>query len=223
MKREKMFRKLIFAIAILFISGQMSFAQSENGLDEESDAILKELAAKYKDYKAIETTVEYVIEYPEEEPISIQLKVWLKGDMYKLERGTQIVMTDNKTMWNYLGDVQELQINDYNEEDEMIKPSQVFDVYNEDYIYRLKEEYVADGKQIKVVELTPINKEQSLFKIDLTINTTDNELMGSKFYEANGTRYSYIIETLEAQDLSDDFFIFDKEKYVVEDEVDMRF
>jgi outer membrane lipoprotein-sorting protein len=101
----------------------------------------------------------------------------------------------------------------------------LFDVYSEDYIYRVKEEYKnAGGEQIKVIELTPVNKDMDFFKIDLSVNQSKNAIVSSKIYERSGMRYTYEINTFTPNvALNDSFFVFQVDEYDGIQVTDTRF
>jgi outer membrane lipoprotein-sorting protein len=109
----------------------------------------------------------------------------------------------------------ELQINNYDESDAMFSPSVIFTMYNDNFIYRTKEEYKnAAGKSIKVIELTPVDKTKDFFKIDLTINQTDMLIEKSKIYEKSGIQYIYHIKKFTPNvTFESGFFTFKTENY----------
>ena len=105
-------------------------------------------------------------------------------------------------------------------------PSKIFDIYSDDYIYRVKEEYKNDKKEtIKVIEMTPVNKKMDIFKIVVYINVDKMELTKSQIFEKSGMRYLYDIIKLDTSvKLEDSFFTFDPAKYKIakEDITDLR-
>lgn len=212
----------LLILAFLFSS---AFAQG-NALDAEADAILKSVSAKYQKYTTAKMDIQLVINLPEVKESQVSdVKAWIKGDMFKIELKDQMFVSDNVTLWNYLKEYNEVQINDYEASDAIFSPSILFNLYSKDYIYRLKEEYKnAAGKLIKVIELTPVNKDQNFFKIDLAVDYANNTIVEAKIYERSGMRYTYTIKSLTPNlTLEDSFFKFNPEKYPGIEVIDARF
>ena len=212
-------------IFLLIVTTNFIFAQN-SALDKEADALLKSVSEKYQKFNSAKMDLTLTINLPEiEEDQVSEVKAWFKGDMFKVELLDQMFVSDNVTIWNYLKEYNEVQINDYNEDEAMFSPSMLFDLYSNDYIYRLKEEYkTSSGKLIKVIELTPVDKDQSFFKIDLKVSPADKSIIESKIYERSGMHYVYKINAFTPDlTLEDEFFKFNPEEYDDIDITDARF
>lgn len=215
----------VYLVLVLIIMINFSFAQN-NSFDAEADALLKTVTLKYKSYKTAKIDLKLVIDLPEiEENQVTMVKTWLKGDKFKVELKDQMFVSDNITIWNYLKEYNEVQINNYEEEDAIFSPSIIFNLYNKDYAFRLKEEFKnSAGVLVKVIELTPINKDQNFFKIELKINDAKKEIIEAKIYEKSGMRYTYTINSYTPNiPLEDSFFKFDPSKYKDIEIIDARF
>jgi outer membrane lipoprotein-sorting protein len=200
---------------VLFLLFGVANAQN-NALDAEADALLKTVSAKYQKYATAKIDLKLVIDLPEvDENQVMEVQAWIKGDKFKIEMKDQMFISDNVTIWNYLKEYNEVQINDYEAEDAMFSPSILFNLYTKDYVYRLKEEYkTSTGKVIKVIELTPIKKDQNFFKIELKIDFVNTSIIEAKIYEKSGMRYTYTIKSLTPNiTLDADFFKFKPELY----------
>lgn len=187
-----------------------------NSLDPAAEKLLNDISRKYKTFKTSKVELDLIINIPESPaPEKLAVKAWLDGNKFRVEMDDQIFISDNKYIWNYMKSYNELQINNFDESDAMFSPSVIFTMYNDNFIYRTKEEYKnAAGKNIKVIELTPVDKTKDFFKIDLTINQTDMEIMRSKIYEKSGIHYTYDIKKFTPNVVLDkDFFIFKTENY----------
>ena len=203
----------------------MANAQN-NALDAEADALLKAVSAKYEKYTTAKIDLRLEIDLPEiEENQVMDVQAWIKGDKFKVDMKDQMFVSDNVTIWNYLKEYNEVQINDYEESDAIFSPSILFKLYTKDYVYRLKEEYKnSAGKIIKVVELTPINKDQEFFKIELKIEQATSSIVEAKIYEKSGMRYTYTIKSFTPNvPLDADFFKFKPELYKGIEITDSRF
>lgn len=212
-------------INIIFLSLTFSVFAQVNSSSEDAEKLLKDVAAKYKAYKTAEMNINLIIDLPEaDDDQAIDVKAWMKGDKFKIELSDQVFISDNVTLWNYLKEYNEVQINNFEESDAIFSPSVIFNLYQEDYIYRIKESYKDKaGLTVNVIELSPIDKEQNFFKIDLAVDSK-NTIVEAKIYERSGMKYIYKINSLKPNvELNDTFFKFDPSKYPNIEIIDARF
>ena len=199
--------------------------------DPEAGAILEKAAAKYKSSNGIEvdftlTTVNPKLK-PEDDDSKYTSndngKLYMKGKAFKLVMNGTEIYCDGKTIWSYNPKSNEVQINDYEENQETFSPTKIFSVYKEGYSYQIKEKKTYQGKNVTVIELAPTNRKMSFFKIDVGIEDGTNNLLESKIYEKSGVRYIYKINKLNSTSAIDDsFFVFDKKKYSKAKIIDLR-
>jgi outer membrane lipoprotein-sorting protein len=118
----------------------------------------------------------------------------------------------------------QVQISVYDKADGNISPEKFFTLWEKDYIYRIKEKKTVNGKNTAVIEMSPTTKKNGgIFKIDVTINTSTNELMSFLIYEKNGTRTTYTINTTTPNiSLVETFFVFDAKQFPGVEVVDLR-
>ena len=218
---KRVLSALLIALLIL-----PAFAQnSENSVnDPEADALLEKVSDKYEKYKSAKIDYTLVIDVPEtDENIEEPGKIYYKGDMFRWETDSRTVVSDGQSLWIYLKEYNEVQITYLLDDEETTRPQELFSLYETGFIYRIKETKSVQGKNCKVVEMTPIDKEEEYFKIDVSVATANTELMETKFYYANGYRYAYQIdEYLGNLSLEDDFFTFNLDDYPGIEEYDLR-
>lgn len=191
------------------------FAQN-NGVDPYAEKLLAQITEKYQKYNTAHIELELIIDIPDtEDDEKLSVEAYLEGDKFRIELSDQIFISDNEFIWNFMKEYNEVQINNYDEMDALFSPSVLFNMYNDDYLYRLKEEYKnAQGKLIKIVELTPADKSLDFFKIDVVINESNKEIVQSKIYEKSGIQYIYKIKKFTPNvSLDKDFFTFKTENY----------
>jgi outer membrane lipoprotein carrier protein len=70
---------------------------------------------------------------------------------------------DKQSVWTYLKDINEVQINDYEANKEDITPSNMFTIYQNDFNYMMNGEEVIDKTNCSVVDLMPKDKRQAVF------------------------------------------------------------
>jgi outer membrane lipoprotein-sorting protein len=220
--------KKIIVLLCTYMSVVGSHAQVT---DPEAGAILEKAAAKYNSLNGLQadftlTTINPKLKPEDDESkntSSLSGQLYMKGKAFKIVINSNEIYCDGKTIWIYSPKTKEVQINDYQEDQETFSPTKIFSIYKEGYSYQIKEKKTYQGKNITVIELAPINHKVSFFKIDVGIEDGTNNLMESKVYEKSGVRYIYKINSLNTGTaLSNDFFVFDIKKYQGIKVVDLR-
>lgn len=213
--------KIAFAAGILLISSTLAFAQ---GNDKQSQEILKGVSSKYKTYNTIKTTFSFTVENPKTKTTEKQSgTLFLKGDKYRLEIAGQEIMCDNKTVWTYLKESNEVQINDPNANKDAIAPNNIFTMYEKGFYSRFINETKDNGKTEEIIELTPIDKSKHYFKIRIIVDKNEKLVISSKIFDKNGNLSTYTIDKFTANpNLPEEMFSFNKSKYPGVEVVDLR-
>ncbi len=209
-----------------------SFAQADNPAnDPEAAALLQKVSEKYRSYKNISAGFVIYIQRPKVKPEDDDRKYvdTLKGQIllqqarFKINVKDQQIYCDGKNIWTYVAGDKEVQLNTYEENDDMFSPAKIFTLYKEGYLYQVKEKKTVNGKHYTVLEMAPPNKKLSYFKIDITIDDVSNELVESKIYEKNGVRYIYKL-TRQTPNVAttDATFIYDTARHPGIKVVDLR-
>ena len=154
-----------FLFAVLIILSIQIFAQKENPAnDPEAAALLQKVSEKYKTYKNISANFTLLIQRPKLKPEdsdrkyvdTVKGQITLQADKFKLGVGNQQIICDGKTIWTYVPADKEVQVNNYEESDDMLSPSKIFMLYKAGYLYNIKEKKVVNGKRILVPKMNGI-------------------------------------------------------------------
>ncbi len=223
--------KLYLSVALIgcYIS---SFSQATNNAnDAEAAALLQKVSEKYKAYKNISASFKLLVQRPKLKPEeddkkytdTIPGQILLAGPKFKIALKEQEIYCDGKTIWTYLPAEKEVQVNTFEETDDMFSPTKIFTLYKDGYLYQIKEKKVVGGHNQTVIEMAPPNKKLSYFKIDVTVDDANLQFVESKIYEKNGVRYLYKI-TKQNPDMAikDDSFVFEAKKHPGVKVVDLR-
>lgn len=203
-------------IATLVIFTITSFAQ----IDKKATAILDEVSAKTKLYKTIKIEFTYAMDNAKEK-IHDKFKGSLlsKGDKYKLTAAGQDVISDGKTMWTYLKDANEVQINTAGEDDDSFTPTKLLSGYGKDY----KSKFIEEKGNDQIIELYPLKKGKTFTKVQLTIDKNKKQISKFVIYDRNGSTFSYIVDKFIAdQAIADNVFTFNKAEHPGVEINDMR-
>ncbi len=212
----------IFLLSFLFIGllNNNAFTQID---DTKAQTMLDAVSAKMKGYSTMKIAFTYTIintksNINESKSGTIQVK----GSKYHLDIGSQKVFCNGTTVWTYLKDENEVNINSVSTQDDAVNPTTILNNYKANFKAKFIKEVVEGGKTLMVIDLTPI-KGKSYFKVRLNIDKTAKEIVSSIIYDKNSTTYTYKINSLTSNvTLSDDLFTFNKTKYPGVEENDMR-
>lgn len=206
---------------IVFISLLVSitaFPQSKK-----AKAIIEEITEKTQSYKSVEFEFTFTYEDPSNgDDVSEQGKLIISGDKYILDIEGQKVICNGKTIWTYIEDAWEVQINTIEEDDGSITPSKLLTTYNEEYKARLVKEFKKDGVQYQKIELKP-QEGKKWVKLEVIVNADEMQFSEISIFDKNGGKIHYKIDTFTPDiNITDDDFIFNIEDYPDVEVVDMR-
>lgn len=213
-KYRKMKNALI--IGLLTLISLSGFAQN----DKKASVVLDEVSAKTKSYKTIKIDFTYAMDNVKEK-IHDKFKGTLisKGDKYKLTAAGQDVISDGKTVWTFLKDANEVQINNIGADDDSFTPTKLLSGYNKDY----KSKFIEEKGNDQVIELFPLKKGKSFTKVRLTIDKAKKQINRFVIYDRNGSTFSYIVDKFVAdQPIGDAVFTFNKAEHPGVEVNDMR-
>jgi len=212
--------KNLIALLILALVGNVAFAQ----YDQKALEVLDAMSAKYKSMSGFKADFKTSM-INEVDGINEEFggKVVVKGDMYKLEMDDQIVINDGNTVWTYLPDVNEVNIDTYDPAEDEISPSKIYNAYKEGFKYIYLGEEKRNGETVSVIDLVPENKDAQFFKIKLFIDVKGSNLKSWIMFDKTGNKYTYTFDNLKTNINPDDStFKFDATKYPGVEVIDLR-
>lgn len=213
-------QNLLLALSILFTLN-ISAQSGKSINDPEAEALLKTVGDSYSGNKNISINYRLLIQKPKVSPGDDERKLTdtligsaiLEGSKFKIEMNNQQVFCDGKNLWTYMPKEKEAQVNYYSESNDIFSPTKIFTLYKQGFSYQIKEKKVSGGKKLTVIEMVPSGS-FSYFKIDVTIDPTNKQILESKIYERNGLRYIYqITKQTSNVPTSVSTFIFDAKKH----------
>lgn len=187
--------------------------------DRKARTILDEVSAKTKAYKTIRIEFTYKMENKAQN-INDSFKGVLisKGENYKLSFSGQEIFSNGKTVWTYLKDANEVQINNVSKEDDSFTPNNLLSSYNENFKAKLLEE---NSKQ-QIIELIPVQK-KNFNKVRVTIERARKIVGSITIFDKNGSTYTYTVNKFETDlPFTDSMFVFKTGEHPGVEEIDMR-
>ncbi|MDN5212305.1 outer membrane lipoprotein carrier protein LolA [Fulvivirgaceae bacterium BMA12] len=213
-------KKILIIVLLLLGYGGAANAQ----YDAKAKKVLDAMSSKYKSISSFKAKISQHLEN-EEEDIDEKFngEITVKGEMFKLMLAGQEIYNNGSTVWTYLEEVNEVNIDNYDPEDGETNPSTIYNAYKDGYKYIYLKSQNMSGKGYDVVDLIPEDKNLQFFKIRMVIDQQDKLLKSWKMFDKNGNRYEYSITAFDsAFNVNNDYFKFDPKKYPGVEIIDLR-
>jgi outer membrane lipoprotein carrier protein len=213
-------RLLITPIIVFFLlNGQMTFAQDKKS----SEDILKEVSEKTKAMSSIRISFTYNMDNPSAKVHESEKGTLLvKGDQYQLNIAGQKVICDGKTVWTYIAESKEVQVNSVDENENALTPTKLLTSYSTDYKSKLGGETTRDGRAQYVIELKP-NADKTFTNVELNVDKELYRITRIAIQDKSGNTFSYIVNKFEPDvPVNDSDFVFNAKDYPGVDVIDMR-
>lgn len=212
--------RTLFVSAGLLLTTTVAQAQQ----DPKAGKILDEMSAKYKALKAFKATFQQTLENPMNKiKETIDGDITVSGTKFRLQTKGQEVVNDGKTMWTFMKSENEVNVSDYDPDEEEISPTQIFTLYQKGYKYTYVEQTTEGGVAYDVVELAPEDRSNSLIKVRLQVSKKDRSVKSWKMFKKNGNRYSFVIKSFTPNPpVTATTFAFDKAKHKGVKVIDLR-
>jgi outer membrane lipoprotein-sorting protein len=192
--------------------------------DPKAKVILDKTSANLKALKTLKADLDITMEVPNQAASVQKAVVYISGQSYRLELADEIIICDNKSVWRYLKSLNEVQISDYDPTDDQITPTNIFNIYENDFYYLYTEKTTINGAEFHVIDLTPMDKNKSFFKVRIWVSTTDSFIHQMKVFDKNGSRYTYKMTKMVKNGVyKTSTFMFNKADYPGVHVEDLRF
>lgn len=212
-------KNLILSIFTLFLVST-AFGQ----YDPKALQILDAMSKKYKAFKAFEANISQTLTN-DVEKINEEFKgkITVKGDKFRLVLPEQEVINNGSTIWTYLPEAKEVNIDNYDPSSDDINPSKIYELYKKGFKYLYLQDKTEGGVLCEEIDLVPEKKDAQFFKIKMFINKKDKSIQSWTMFDKGGNRYKYTISKFNPNITVDDsFFTFDQKKYPNVEVIDLR-
>jgi outer membrane lipoprotein-sorting protein len=203
---------------LLFCMGKIT-AQD----DTKATTILDGVSTKMKSYTTMKIEFSYTMTNTKTSVNETKTgTIQVKGSKYKIDIGGQVVFCDGTTVWTYIEDDDEVNINNASTTEDAVNPTTLLNNYATNFKAKYIKEAVEFGKTYQVIDLTPI-KTKSYYKARLYIDNTIQQIASFIFYDKNGSTYTYVVTKFTTDlTMEDSTFTFNKADYPDVEENDMR-
>jgi outer membrane lipoprotein-sorting protein len=214
-------KKSVFGAFLMFLAN-FSFAQ----YDPKAFEILEAMSKKYKAIPSFEANISYTLSN-DVEKVSEEFKgkITVKGDKYKLVLPEQEVINNGTTVWTYLPDAKEVNIDNAEAvvDEGTPTPSRFYEIYKKGYKYLYLQDQTENGVLCEIVDLVPEKKDPQYFKVRMNIVKKDKSIQSWTMFDKSGNRYKYTITKFVPNNkIEDAFFTFDPKKYPGVEVIDLR-
>lgn len=211
---------LILLTAVMFIGS----LQAQNAKPNEAEKLMERISKRYKAFKSIKADFVYSIENKQQKSQEKQKgNILVKGNKFRLDIANQLIICDNKTMWTYSREVNEVQVTNYSPKEGAIKMDDIFTMYGKGFLYKTLETKKENGKDLSTIELTPKDKKKKYFKIKVIVDKTNQSIISSQIFDKSGTVHTYLVNNqVPNLKFDDNQFVFDSKKYSGVEIIDLR-
>ena len=116
----------------------------------------------------------------------------MKGSKYRVSISGQEIYSDGSNIWTYDKAANEVQITQFDASSNTITPQKMFtNFYDKDFLYKLNGETKKGNKTIQEIELTPLDKTKTFFKVLIDIDKASQSIVSTKLFQKTGDRYTY--------------------------------
>lgn len=212
--------KKISFLFTFFLMAQLASAQYDaNALE-----ILDAMSAKYKSIPSYEANFSYSLDNQEagvSEDVTGDIAV--KGEKFRLKLGGQEIYNNGTTVWTYLEDANEVNIDNYNPTEGDMTPSKIYSIYKSGYKYVFVEDATEDGQVYHIIDLVPENKNSQFFKVRMKIDKNNKTLKSWEVFDRNGSKNVYEITAFDPTvNLPTSYFEFDPAQHQGVEVIDLR-
>lgn len=214
-------KKIIILITVILLSVSV-FSQK----DPAAKAILDKLSEVTKSHQSIQ--VDFKIDYKNIKDNmfnSSEGSITMQGDKYYLNFMGVETFFDGKTQWNYVKEVNEVNIiePEPNDNDIFNNPKRLFTIYEDDFKYQHISDIIENKVNYSIIDLYPEDVDEDFSRIRLQINTDKYFLSSATIFGKDGSHYSIIINKYNTSiKPQESVFIFNEKKYPGVEIVDMR-
>lgn len=213
---------LLLLATVLALPGTTLPAAAQQ--DAKAGKILDQMSTKYQALKAFQATFSQTMENPSAKvKQNINGDIVVSGQKYRLKISGQEIITDGKTTWTYLKNENEVNISDSDPDSQEMSPSQIYTMYKKGYKYAYIQQVQEGGEALDVIELSPENRQNDVFKVRLKVRKKDTSVKSWQIFKKNGNQFTFYIKKFNPNPAVDEStFAFDKAKYKGVKVVDLR-
>lgn len=226
--RSYTYMKILQLLSLVLCSSNLVLCQSPGDNNELSDQqalnILESIMDDYESHSSHQISFDLKIELPGESSQTKKGSLIQSGEKFELDIDDKLIISDNETVWLYLKEDNEVQINDadFGEDGEYMSPNTIFNLYKSDeFIFAIFQQSYENAKAVTQIECKPRDPDSEYSKMRLTVEDQSKSVKRFKIFSKDGSRYTMILNSHKKNvKLDEGTFRFDPGQYediIVED------
>jgi len=216
--------KYVLMIAGILAANAFSFAQTNNQMtsaadsDPQAKAVLDKMRQKYEGYNSIQASFKLDLNFPEQPVETQDIQVNQQGEKYRVDMGSQTIISDGSAIWMILHTNKEVQISSVPEDGGdmgIMSPQSLFRIYESDeFVYVLAGQTTENGKAVQQIEFKPIDEYSDYSKLRMTLYKSDASFKRVIAFGKDGSRFTLTLDSFKANpELEAGIFAFNKADY----------
>ncbi|NVJ48404.1 MAG: outer membrane lipoprotein carrier protein LolA [Cytophagia bacterium] len=193
------------------------------GQEQDPKAILDKMSSVYKAMPGYE--IGFVQKILSESEVIDRLtgEASVSKDKFMIKFQDQHIYCNGTVLWTYLVESQELTISNFEPDEAVINPSNVYDIYKEGFTYEYKRQDNINGELVHVVELTSTDEDADFTNVIMYISQKTSYLKAWDLVDYAGAKTAFEVSSFKPNvTFADGFFEFDEEKNPVTYREDLR-
>ena len=193
------------------------------GQEQDPKTILDKMSAVYKAMLGYE--IGFIQKILSEAEVVDRLtgEASVSKEQFKIKFQDQHIYCNGTVLWTYLVESQELTISNFEPEEAMINPSNVYDIYKEGFTYEYKRADNMGGEMVHVVELISTDEDADFTNVIMYIGQNDSYLKAWDLVDYAGAKTAFEVSSFKPNvNFPEGFFEFDEENNPVQYKEDLR-
>ena len=176
------------------------FAQAS--ADPQAKALLDKMKVRYQSYETLGADFTLLLDIPGEDLVTQKGVLKQQGEKFRLDLDQQTIISNGETIWLYLKNNQEVQINDAEFDEEaaegFMSPQDLLKIYERgDMDYALVSEQPQNGRVVQQVEFKPLDRDGAEYsKLRMTVDKQTLDIVSVIAFAKDGSRYTFKLDQL---------------------------
>lgn len=204
----------------MFLLGSVTLAGIAQDDDAKAKKILDELSLESKTYKTVDVEFKLVVKGGDVNSTT-DGKAKVKDGKYYYETSDSKVFSDGKTVWTYMIEENECYIDNLEDLDGGINPSEILNIWEDNFKYQYSKEISPNVHEIK---LFPKDSKNSKYHtVIITVDTEKKRITKAIIKTKENVMIMFTITKFTPNvEISDDTFKWNPAKYKGVEEIDNR-
>jgi outer membrane lipoprotein carrier protein len=207
-------KKGILVLAALAVGLTIYSQNHQTEYEKKGNELVKTASDKIRSHKSLKIDFTYEMDNKEMDiQESMSGILFSEGTKYYMEVGDNVFISNGTTIWNYVDDLEEVQISNASDAAGGLTPTQILNDFEEHFKATFIKQEVHKGKKVDIIDLVP-KVSQAFFKYRIALDSKDQMIVYSIAYDRHGGTYTYNLNKVQINPtIAVEKFSFDKSKF----------